>query len=74
MNKLYRYFGPEAEQRIKNQLEKIRQDWIDNRSCFVCKHCNDISDERNTCHLCKYTNNLVPKEFTCLLWELKGDD
>lgn len=74
MNKFYRYFGPEAEQLIKNQLEKIRQDQIDNRNCFVCKHCNDISDERNTCYLCKYTNDLVPKELTCLLWELKGDD
>ena len=57
----------------KSKLKQIHQEFIDNRECFVCKHCIDISDERNTCHLCEYTNDLIPQELTCLLWEVKDE-
>jgi hypothetical protein len=72
-NKLYDIFGPQAEQRIKEQLKKLEQRWIEERCCFVCEHINDISDDRNTCHLCKYTNDLIPNELTCLLWDLNKE-
>lgn len=73
MNKLHDIFGPNAERRIREQLNKLEQDWIDAKSCFVCKHCKDISDNRSTCHLCNFTNNFLPDGFTCLLWELKEE-
>lgn len=59
---------------ILEKAKQIHQRFIDNRECFVCKHCKDISDDRNTCHLCKYTNDLIPKELTCLLWELEEEN
>ena len=72
-NKLHDIFGPQAEQRIKEQLKKLEQRWIEERRCFVCKHDKDISDDRNTCHLCEYTNDFLPNGLTCLLWELKEE-
>jgi len=75
MNKLYEIFNPNSEynKRIEEKMKQIKQQWIEERSCFVCKKCMDISDERNTCHLCEYTNDLLPEEMTCLLWELKEE-
>ena len=70
-NKLYDIFNPDSDynKRVKENLERIERQWIEERSCFVCKKCIDISDDRDTCHLCEYTNNLLPEEMTCLLWE-----
>jgi hypothetical protein len=75
-NKLYEIFNPNSDynKRIIENARRIHQEFIDNRTCFVCKQCKDISDDRNTCHLCKYTNDLLPKELTCLLWELEEEN
>ena len=72
-NKFHDLFGPQAEQRIKEHLKKLEQQWIEERCCFVCEHDKDISDDRNTCHLCAYTNDFLPEGHTCLLWELQKD-
>ena len=62
-NKLRDIFNPNSDynKRVEQQIKVIRQQWIEERSCFICKHDKDISDDRTTCHLCKYTNNLLPK-------------
>ena len=72
-NKIYEIFNPNSDynKRIVEIAKCIHQEFIDNRECFVCKRCIDISDDRNTCHLCEYTNDLLPEELTCLLWELE---
>ena len=72
-NKIYDIFNPNSDYNkyIIEKVKHIHKEFIDNRQCFVCKHCIDISDDRNTCHLCKYTNKLIPNELTCLCWEQK---
>ena len=74
-NKIYDIFNPKSEynKQIVEKAKRIHQEFIDNRECFVCKHCIDISDDRNTCHLCEYTNDLLPQELTCLLWEVNNE-
>ena len=75
-NKLYDIFNPNSEynKQLIKKVQEIHQSFIDNKECFVCKHCIDISDDRNSCHLCEYTKDLIPQELTCLLWERQGDD
>lgn len=75
-NKIYDIFNPNSDynKRMRENLLQIEQKWIEEKCCFVCKHCKDISDDRNTCHLCKYTNDLLPEELTCLLWELEEEN
>jgi len=74
-NKIYDIFNPNSEynKQIIKKAKQIHQEFIDNRKCFVCKHCIDISDDRNTCHLCEYTKDLLPRELTCLLWEVNDE-
>lgn len=74
-NKIYDIFNPNSDYNkyIIEKVKHIHKEFIDNRQCFVCKHCIDISDDRNTCHLCKYTNELIPNELTCLRWEQKQE-
>jgi len=74
MRDLWGDLRPERQQFYEQHLNMIIQSWKDNRDCFACRFCRDISDERNTCHLCKYTNDLLPEEHTCLLWDLKEDE
>ena len=73
MASFYDAFGSGYEQRILDGLKKIYQRQVEEKSCYVCKHSKDISDDRNTCYLCKYTNDFLPKCLTCLLWELKEE-
>ena len=49
-------------------IEKWRKQYKEERHCFGCKHCIDISDTYNTCHKCEY-GGFLPDEHTCLLWE-----
>ena len=74
-NKIYEIFNPNSDynKKIMENLKRLKQKWIEEKCCFVCKNCKDISDERNTCHLCIYTNDLLPESLTCLLWELNDD-
>jgi len=51
-------------------IEKWQKEWKENRDCFACKRCLDMSDKYNTHHGCEYGGPL-PKEHTCLLWEDK---
>ena len=71
MNKIREMLDPNSDynRRIATNMERIQRRWVEERDCFACKHCKDISDDRNTCHLCYYTNDLLPEEQTCLLWE-----
>lgn len=75
-NKIYDIFNPDSDynKQIIENAKHIHQEFINNKECFVCKYCIDISDERNTCHLCKYTNDLLPENLTCLLWELNDEE
>ena len=75
MNKIREIFDSNSDynKKIKENMKRTEQRWIEERCCFVCKSCNDISDDRNTCHLCAYTNDLLPEGLTCLLWELHDD-
>ena len=70
MNKFYDTFDPGHIQYVLETLKRITKEQIEQRSCFVCKHVKNISDDRDTYHLCEYTNDFLPKEQTCLLWEL----
>jgi len=49
-------------------IEKWKKEWKENRDCFACKRCLDMSDKYNTYHECEYGGPL-PDEHTCLLWE-----
>lgn len=73
MRDLWSDLSPERQQFYEQRLNQIQQSWKDNRDCFACKFCQDISDKWNTCHLCQYTNDLIPEEHTCLRWELKKE-
>lgn len=74
-NIIYDIFNPNSEynKQILEKVKQIHHEFVENRECYACKHCIDISDDRNTCHLCKYTNDLIPVELTCLLWEKEDD-
>ena len=71
-NKIYEIFNPNSKynERISEHLNQLKQKWIEERDCFVCRNMLDISDDRNSCYLCKYTKNILPEDHTCLLWEL----
>lgn len=68
MNLLRNFFNPDYYDNILKRLEK---QWKENRDCFVCKHCIDMSDKYTTYHECKYGGPL-PDNHTCLLWEEKN--
>lgn len=72
-NKIYDIFNPNSDYNkcIIEKVKHIHKEFIDNKECFVCEHCIDISDDRNTCHLCEHTNKPIPNELTCLCWERK---
>ena len=74
MRDLWADFNPARQRDFQQNLNKILQSWKDNRDCYVCKSCLDISDKWNTCHICQHTNDLIPKEHTCLLWDLKEEE
>lgn len=62
-------------------MKKWHENWIENRCCFACTHCIDISDDRDTCHVCELIagnsedrHGLIPIKQTCdhfkaILWE-----
>lgn len=72
-NLLRDLFDPERQQFYEQRLNQIQQSWKDNRDCFACRFCRDISDKWNTCHICEQTNSLLPLEHTCLLWDVKEE-
>lgn len=74
-NKIRDIFNSDSEynKQFFKVVEQIRQDFINNKMCFVCEHCIDISDDRNTGHLCEHTNKPIPNELTCLCWEQKQE-
>lgn len=74
-NKIYELFNPNSDynKNLLLRLENIQQELIQSRSCYVCKHCQDISDNYTTCHICKlHISDFLPQENTCLLWEEKN--
>lgn len=54
-----------------NILKRLEKQWKENRDCFACRHCIDMSDKYTTYHECKYGGTL-PESHTCLLWEEKN--
>lgn len=66
-NLLRDFYNPDY---YNNSLARLEKKWKENRDCFACKQCIDMSDEYNTYHECKYWGTL-PDEHTCLLWEDK---
>lgn len=64
---------------------KVFKTWheesIKNHNCFACKHCIELSDDRDSCHLCdliagdsECEHGLIPikqscEHFEAVLWE-----